>query len=723
MYSITKQDKNVIYCYVILHSRMVKSQLYPDKINFNENKTVDDVDVGQSSSIYDVDLFGIQVQIGIGKENHTYSAHNVVYFSIYLIIDDIVQSRIGIVEFPSNKLIDSLDEDGDIILDKGKISYFITKEYLYKLMDGNKNNDTKNDIKPDTEIARIDKMPVVTNETDVIEIADDDTPISDDETDVMTIKVDESKKTGVAKTNEIVLEDGIFEDIPGFEAPDMLPEETKSMSETNKQSYKPSVQHKWIAKFMKNQNYDIVDNEGCGDCFFAVIRDAFAKIGKKTTVTKLRAVLSDAVTENIFKEYRSLYEVFNGQYQELENELKILKKTSKTLKQRSDKSKDKNETKQILDEAGSVVAKYKEVTNDKKLAKMLLDEFDYMKNIRNVDDFKAYIKTSNYWADTWAISTLERILNIKIILLSSISYRAGDLDSVLNCGQLNDTDIERQGQFKPDYYIMTEYTGSHYTLITYYQTHIFKFSELPYDIKALIVNKCLERNSGPYYLIQDFRNMKLKLGLDANEGEPIEDEYDYLHTELFDPNIVFMFHANSNSAPRPGKGSGEIIMDDIAFEYNKLHSTPNWRRKLDDTWSAPFTVDGKRWNTVEHYYLGSQFKNGFPDFYAKFSIDSDTEMSKDLALARIAGSKTGKTKDNVLRDRRITIDPDFYEIKENPRNKTERIVALVAKFEQNLDLKETLLDTKRAKLLHFVRGKEPEVDIELMKLRKELQNL
>jgi len=95
------------------------------------------------------------VQIGIGKENHTYSAHNVVYFSIYLIIDDIVQSRIGIVEFPSNKLIDSLDEDGDIILDKGKISYFITKEYLYKLMDGNKNNGTKNDIKPDTEITRI----------------------------------------------------------------------------------------------------------------------------------------------------------------------------------------------------------------------------------------------------------------------------------------------------------------------------------------------------------------------------------------------------------------------------------------------------------------------------------------------------------------------------------------------------------------------------------------
>lgn len=79
---------------------MVKSLLYPDKINYNENKTVDEADVGQSSSIYDVILFGKPIQIGIGKEKHTYSAHNVVYFSIYLMVNDEVKSRIGVVEFP-----------------------------------------------------------------------------------------------------------------------------------------------------------------------------------------------------------------------------------------------------------------------------------------------------------------------------------------------------------------------------------------------------------------------------------------------------------------------------------------------------------------------------------------------------------------------------------------------------------------------------------------------
>ncbi len=702
---------------------MVKSQLYPDKINYNENKTVDDADVGQSSSIYDVYLFGQPIQIGIGKEKHTYSAHNVVYFSIYLMVNDEVKSRIGVVEFPSNKLIDSLDDDGDIMLEKGNILYFITKDYLHKLIAETKKNIPPSPSENPQQAVQLDDPDV--NISDDVIVLDEPSPTIalDDETDdVMKLKIDESKRTSVAKINDTILEDGIFEEIPGFEMPDMLPEETNEMSEKNKQSFSVATKHKWIAKFMKNGNYEIVDNEGGGDCFFAVIRDAFANVGKKTTVAKLRAILSDAVTENIFKEYRSLYNAFNGQYQELENILKILKKTSNTLKGRSEKSKDKAETKQILTEANSVVEKYKQTIIDKKAAKLLLDEFDYMKDIRTTDDFKAFVKTSRFWADTWAISTLERILNIKIILLSSLSYRAGDLDSVINCGQLNDTDIERQGQFKPDYYIMTEYTGSHYKLITYKEKNIFKFSEVPYDIKALIINKCMERNAGPYYLIQDFRNMKLKLGLDANEGEPQESDDDYIHNEVYDANIVFMFHTQSNSAPRPGKGSGEHIPDTIAFEYNKLHNLADWRRKLDDAWLVPFTVDDKRWNSVEHYYLGSQFKKGFPDFYKKFSLDSDSEISKDIGLARIAGGKTGKSKDNVLREKHITIDPDFYEATENPRNKMERTIALIAKFNQNLDLKQILLETKHAKLLHFIRGKEPEVDMALMKLRRELEN-
>ena len=92
-------------------------------------------------------------------------------------------------------------------------------------------------------------------------------------------------------------------------------------------------------------------------------------------------------------------------------------------------------------------------------------------------------------------------------------------------------------------------------------------------------------------------------------------------------------------------------------------------------------------------------------------------------MARIAGSKTGKNKDNVLREKHIKVDPDFYEIGPNSRDKTERLTAIIAKFNQNLDLKQVLLETKRAKLVHFIRGREPEVDTELMKLRRDYKTV
>ena len=190
--------------------------------------------------------------------------------------------------------------------------------------------------------------------------------------------------------------------------------------------------------------------------------------------------------------------------------------------------------------------------------------------------------------------------------------------------------------------------------------------------------------------------------------------------DLYDNDNILMFHSNSNSQPKPGKGSGEKIKDVNIMDFIKLSKISNWRKKLDDSWSAPFQVDGHRWNSVEHYYLGAQFKKGFPDFYLQFSLDKDSEISKDIALARIAGSKSGKVKDNVLRDKKIVIDPDFYQVGVSPRKTEERLIALDAKFSQNLDLRQVLIETKRSKLVKFIRGREPETDISLMKIRHDI---
>ena len=112
-----------------------------------------------------------------------------------------------------------------------------------------------------------------------------------------------------------------------------------------------------------------------------------------------------------------------------------------------------------------------------------------MKDVDTLDKFKRKIQTCEFWAETWAISTLERILNIKFILLSSEAHRDGDFANVLKCGQLNDTLLESRGEFIPEYYIMVDHLGWHYkltykTLLKYFgcicRTKLVKNSFLDY---------------------------------------------------------------------------------------------------------------------------------------------------------------------------------------------------------------------------------------------------
>lgn len=696
---------------------MVKSKLYPDKITYKEESVLDEEDVGYASASYELLIHGEPLIIALGKEKYTYSRYDVVYYPIYLIVNEEPVAKIGVFEVDSHQVINILDEEGDLDLSKGHILLYIKEHQLRRILESAQ---TIPGVVPplpeDDEPKKNDSSPITDEKAGIEE---------DEELGVTRIRIPAEKRSASVETAEKTIDSGIFIQTEDHKLPPDLPEESEADANKEKQKYRESAKNAWVQKFTHNNNYKLIDNEGGGDCFFAVIRDAFEQIGQQTTVAKLRAILAKEATQELFDETRGMYLGFLATFQSQEKEMKEIKKVSTELKKRIERTADKATHKLLLDEAKTILERFNEIKREKELTKEMMKEYEYMADVTDLEKYRELMLTSKFWADAWAISTLERLLNIKLIILSEEAYKEGDVDSVLRCGQLVDSVLESRGHFVPDYYIMTSYTGQHYKLVTYKNKDIFKFHEVPYDVKALVVNKCMERNAGPYYIIRDFQNFNNKLGISQPNKEDDmtlagEADDEYLHRDLYDKDVVFVFHASSNSKPKAGQGSGEHIPSNRMMEYNRLNTIKDWRKMLDDSWAAQFIVESSRWNTVEHYFLGSQFKKGFPDFYQQFSLDSGSDISKDLELARAAGGKSGKLKDRVLREKRITIDPDFYEVGVNSRSKLERKTALEAKFSQNLDLKTALLETKEAKLVHFMRGKEPETDDLLMTVRKEL---
>lgn len=167
----------------------------------------------------------------------------------------------------------------------------------------------------------------------------------------------------------------------------------------------------------------------------------------------------------------------------------------------------------------------------------------------------------------------------------------------------------------------------------------------------------------------------------------------------YDETTVLAFYSKSSDHPFPGSGASEKMKEGRQQEFKPLDEILQWRKKLSNFWIAPFTLDGHMWNSVEHYYQASKFKLENPDFYIQFSLDSDTPLSKDPLMSKQAGGKDAKHK---YRSKNIQMDKNFFAT----RHLEEMFRAQYAKFTQHDYLRELLLATKDATLLHIVgRGK------------------
>ena len=675
---------------------MVLSKINP-QVSYPELKTVDANDFQKEANLYQITIDGVDVIIAIGSAKNTYDKKNILYFPIYLVKENNKVVQIGVYEIKASDYLIILDDDQLDIdrLDNPLIYTYVTKDWLLK--------SRLNPGKEDSEITDLGQKEQEEEEEEPVRRKEN----------LEIYEIPEERKDSFVQTK-------------GMKIPGSLQEETKTTAKNIRDTYHETKEHHWIQKYMKNPNYEIIDNEGSGDCFFATLRDAFSSIGQQTTVAKLRKMLSNEITDELFYGYKEHYDMYHTALVTDTNQIKELDAQYTSLKEKFNQVLDRNEKKTLLDNAKKIKDEHDRIIHEKKVTAQILNEYKFMKGVDTLEKFKKKVQSCEFWADTWALSTMERILNIKMIPLSYEAYQTKDLNNVIQCGQLNDRVLENKGVFRPEFYIMVDFNGYHYKLVSYKNKSILKFTELPYHLKIKIIDKCMEKNAGPFSLIPDFQKMKKEISAKHSSNRGEEEDNAHLDTELseaklrglYDDDIVFLFYIKSNDKPLPGKGTGEKIPKDQLKEFAKLATIPQWRKKLSNFWIAPFTLDNHQWSSVEHYYQASKFKKGNPDFYLSFSLDSGTEMSKDAAMAKSAGGKTGKYKGELLRPREVEIDADFF----GKRDQKSLKEAQYAKFSQNADLKELLVASKKAKLMSHIRGKEPVTMDSLMEIRSDLSN-
>ena len=649
---------------------MVLSKL-DSSINYNDTMKVEDADKNSSKEIYQIEIFGVNILITIGEPINKFLRKNIIYLPIYLLKYNHKVLQIGVYELNKKKISFN-------ILDEDNLLNFVseTLPLLYSFVD----RDFILDLYLSPEHYQLQK------EEKRLQKSEEDTNI------IFTIK----------KINL-----------------NILPTETEEDAKLYHKNFASAGNNfkYWMQKFMKNIYYDTQDNEGGGDCFFASIRDAYKSIGLQTTVANLRQLLSDRIDINQFNIYKTLYEDNKEEIQNIKMDINNKQKELKELELNLINKFSRTEKQEITEKNKILRIEINNLKNIYQILKQAIENYDFMKNIHSLEELKNFIKRSSYWADEWAIGELEIILKTKFIIFLEDNYARKDLLNVLQCqsSYINEQ-IERNNNFDVKYYIMLNYGGSHYKLINYKNKSIFTFDEIPYDVKVMIADKCLEKMNGIFIYIKEFVNFKInyeskKQQRDVvdDDGQIMEELYQFGKGKLWDDDVKLYFYNNSSDIV-PGKSSGEIIPKNKIKSFSKLAKIKNRRKQLDNFWIQPFILDGKTWGSVEHYYQGSKFKNDNPKFYEKFSMDSKSSLSKNPEKAKELGEKKNK------RPGSVNVDKNYDKTIGNVNMYT----AQEAKFNQHDDLTKTLLATNKANLYYHRKGKYPIQYTNLMIIRKKL---
>ena len=785
---------------------MVRSRLDPT-INYPEVKALDQTDTKETqykAPLYEAEVLGIHTIVSIGQIKNTFIDKGIVYFPLYIIKDDKVLSQIGVIEALQDTIPSLLDEENDINLEKAEpaLLYSFVKESLVRkavYISGRAIAEaaqaaSKSKMKSKLSLAPLSMSASKTGRKEALKKS----ALLSKELG-MGLEGDEEGIEGEGEGEEADLQRAIRASLlEGSKIPDLplkhasIPVQTLDQFEAERKRYRHVKDESWMETYYENNNFKVVRNHGGGDCFFMIICQAYKTIDPDTTmnVIKLRRLLSYALTERQFTEYKTLYDDYSRQEKKLVKENQDIATRNKEIKERFQNSQSKQEKLELKAESEKLIEANKRVMQELEVLKQNKKEVKFMKGVKTIQQLREIMQkgemTSEYWADAWAVAAIEVILNIKFVILSYNDYNQNQRKSfqeinVINCGgdlsksliqeiRKNIAEVSKaegsaemvvgaaaaeaatasgalgaseEYEFNPDYYIMVSHSVEHYELITYYGNAMLTFPEIPYCVKLQIVTRCLQGKffNGSYSHIPQFRLFIQELGIAKKVEERVLDEsVGALSAAAANPHFsenIQLVHHKSAADAMPGRAQGDYVAQSDRPGFMELggggqeqRGNNNWRRKISNEWNAPFTLDGHRWLSVEHYYQANKFFKKNPEFYLLFTMDANkkskyyepssilSRIAHDVELATYAGRKLGiDGKKVILRPEEVVIDPDFF----NGRHAKVLEDATFAKFTQNDDLATILLLTNNAKLINYHHTKEPSVSVHLMRVRSKLR--
>ena len=668
---------------------MINSNLKKE-VRYNVTNNIDKSDLDKEAYVYNAKIYNKHIKFVLGAPNFEHLNSKIIFFNIYLVNNGSIVSKIGIYETNNSDYNSLLDHNGDI--DLNKLSDPIMFPYSKSLIMNNY------DLIDDFET-----MSNAPSEVDTNTSMDTDNEEEDEEEEEETA----SEASTKSSINYNVM---------------TLISQSKEESDYEIANYEEDPKDTWVNKYLRSNKYEIIDNEGAGDCFFAVLRDALKTVKIETSVKSIREKLANEVDQTIFQTYKELFDLYYNNMKTTQEQLKTHKNKHNTLKKMITGTSDGPDKIKLIQDAKDNFNTFTAINTKGKELEDLAREFQFMKDVNSVEDLKKVIKEVGgaYWADNWALSSLERIYNVKFIILSQTHYVEGEKEHVLQCIS-PDIKLEERGLFEPSYYIMADYyQNNHYKLITYdknLKRGALTFSELPYKIKELILERCMEKNAGLYVLIPDFKTFANKHGIETTSISK-KSAYDTLvdtkkpKSQDYDDSIVIQIYNKSKHA-KVGEGSGESIKPELkisknVLELNNKKKYPEWRKKLDNEFLVTnLKIDGINWTSVKHYMLASRF-NGITDIISKFKKDgvygSNIEEAQKFYESQLAKKSIKSTLIN---------DEEFKKMEHTLLEK-----ALYAKFTQNDELRELLLLTGNALITLFKPSKGAIPFVELMKVRK-----